>query len=199
MTEPALAAPDTPHAVRIESNGYGGNTDGNLNTRVTVGDVDVSRYVTDIAWAVGISGWGFRGGDPRATAEIRCNTVMLDAVVPVGPERAEAIQRIREDRRPTMADVRQLLDELDQTRARAAALQDQAAALAGERDEARAYLVRIREAGREWGTGADASCVNYRDTEDGVRGFAAERGTPVFTRQLYVGPWREAEEDGERA
>lgn len=142
MPEPD--APAAPHNVRIESNGYGGNTDGTVNTRITVGDVDVSRYVTDVTWSVGISGWGFRGAFPTATAEIRYNTVMLDAVAPVDPERADAIQRIREDLRPTMADVRQLLAELDQTRARAAGLQDQTSALAGEAEQARAAIERVR-------------------------------------------------------
>jgi hypothetical protein len=62
-----------------------------------------------------------------------------------------------------------------------------------ERDQLRAQLADVGEIKRQWGTGADASNVNYRDTESGVREFAAERGTPVFTRQLYAGSWQDAD------
>ena len=140
----------TPQGVRIESNGVGGCTGDTPNTRVTVDGIDVTPYVLDVSWAIGLGGWGYQGGDLRARADIRYHTVMLDALAPIDPERAETIQRVRDGHRPGTLETKQLLDELDQARARAAALQaqaeEQAAALAAEREEHAAETQRMRDA-----------------------------------------------------
>jgi hypothetical protein len=186
--EPDASRP-APNRVRIESNGYGGHTNWAPNTRVTIDDVDVSRYVTDITWTIGISGQLRDGNDALSFADIRYNAVLLNAEVPISPEHEAAIRRVRAWTAgagipPSLSCVEAVLAELDQIRAYAAALTHRRWPVPPDARDADTATLRARNADLQH---VAAAMLNSFDTKTHP-GYSAMRSRHV--EMCEIEKWR---------